>query len=78
MLAHQVLEIGCSASLIELVADESKGGQMDEERTWVNAAVGGSSGESKLMLLSGAASCPAKRESRCLHNKVLEVSLSRG
>lgn len=32
--------------------------------------------ESKLVLLSGAASCPAKRESRCLDNKVLEVSLS--
>ena len=35
-------------------------------------------GVSKLMLLSGAASCPARRESRCLDNTVSEVSLSRG
>lgn len=34
--------------------------------------------KSKLVLLSGAASCPAKRESRCLDNTVSEVSLSRG
>lgn len=42
-------------------------------------AAGGRSGrESKLMLLSGAASCPTERESRCLDSEVLEVSLSRG
>lgn len=44
----------------------------------VTNAGGGSSGESKLMLLSGAAACPAKRVSRCLDNEVLEATLSRG
>ena len=33
MLVHQVLGMGCSASLTELVADEGKRGQMDEART---------------------------------------------
>ena len=49
------------------------------KRVLGTTAAGGRSGEeSKLMLLSGAASCPSKRESRCLDNEVLEVSLSRG
>ena len=34
--------------------------------------------ESKLVLLSGAASCPARRGGRCLDNTMSEVSLSRG
>ena len=46
--------------------------------TYLGRPGGRSSEGSKLMILSGAASCPAKRESRCLDNKVLEASLSRG
>jgi hypothetical protein len=34
MFVHQVPEMGCSASLTELAADESRRGQMDEARTW--------------------------------------------
>lgn len=34
--------------------------------------------ESKLMLLSGAASCPTERERRYLDNEGLEASLTRG
>ena len=54
----------------------ARGERLDETRTWDDR--GRSRWESKLVLLSGAASCPAKRESRCLDNTVSEVPLSRG
>ena len=60
------------------MADESKRGEMDEMRTWDDRGWGRSKGESKPVLLSGAASCPARRGSRCLDNTVSDVSLSRG
>jgi hypothetical protein len=78
MLVRPVLEMGCLASLPERVADENKRREMGEYVLGTTVAGGRSKGESKLVLLSGAASCPARRESRCLDNTVSEVSLSRG
>ena len=60
MLVRPVLEVGCSASLPGWVVDKSKSKETDEIRTWDDRGWRTVWGRSKLVLLSGAASCPER------------------